>query len=315
MGFHTALSRPVGIYDSGVGGLSVLRAIQAEMPQERLVYVADSAHVPYGEKSRHAVAARALAIAGYFVSRHAKAIAVPCNTATAAAISVMREHHPDLPIIGIEPAVKPAAQLTRSGVIGVLATTGTLASARFKALAQREAPGARIVLRPCPEWVLAVENGIVSGPDAHAVVAPPVRALQAEGADVLVLGCTHFPFLRAAVSACAGPDVPVLETGHAVARQLRRRLLECGLLSGGAGRADDGLDGIGRRGETEASREGEEAGSVGAGEAGEIAAAGRLNEAAGCEFFTSGDPARFARIAGMLLGARIQAAPLPPRYC
>lgn len=281
MGLHAAPSRPIGIYDSGVGGLSVLRAIQAELPGEALIYVADSAHVPYGEKSRHAVAARALAIADYFVSRQAKAIAVPCNTATAAAIAILRERHPALPIVGIEPAVKPAAQLTRSGVIGVLATTGTLASARFQALVQREAPAARILLQPCPQWVLAVESGIVSGPQADAVVAPPVHALQAQGADVLVLGCTHFPFLRAAVSACAGPQVLVLETGQAVARQLRRRLLECGLRAEACGSGPDG----------------------------------KPAGAADCEFLSSGNPARFARIAAMLLGTPVKAARLPRQYC
>lgn len=215
---------PIGVYDSGIGGLSVLRAIRAQLPRERLVYVADTAYVPYGEKSRHAVIARAYAIAAYFLSRRAKAIAVPCNTATAAAINLLRERYPRLPIIGIEPAVKPAAGLTRSGVIGVLATTGTLNSPRFRALTQREAPQATVLMRPCPEWVLAAERGVVGGPEAQALVAPPVRELLDQGADVLVLGCTHFPFLRDAIATCAGQQVPVLETGPAVARQLERQL-------------------------------------------------------------------------------------------
>lgn len=217
-------TRPIGVYDSGVGGLSVLRAIRCQIPHESLIYVADTAHVPYGEKSRHTVVARALAMTEYFVSRRVKAIAIPCNTATAAAVATLRERYPDLPIIGIEPAVKPAAQLTRSGVIGVLATTGTLNSARFRALVQREAPAARILHRPCPEWVLAVENGDVSGPKAQELVQAPVRELLDQGADVLVLGCTHFPFLHDAIRACAGPAIPILETGPAVARQLERKL-------------------------------------------------------------------------------------------
>jgi len=220
--------RPIGIYDSGVGGLSVLRDIRARLPADALIYVADAGYVPYGEKSRHAIVARAMALADFFVSQHVKAIAVPCNTATAAAINVLRERHPDLPIVGIEPAVKPAAKLTRSQVIGVMATTGTLASPRFRALVQREAPHARIVLQPCPSWVLAVEQGVVSGAQAEALVAPAVDAVLAEGADVLVLGCTHFPFLREAIAARAGADVPILETGDAVARQLQRVLQACG---------------------------------------------------------------------------------------
>lgn len=215
---------PIGVYDSGIGGLSVLRAIRELLPSERLIYVADTAYVPYGEKSRHAVIARALAITAYFLSRRAKAIAVPCNTATAAAINLLRERYPQLPIIGVEPAVKPAARLTRSGVIGVLATTGTLNSPRFRTLTQREAPQATVLMRPCPEWVLATERGVVSGPGAQALVAPAVRELLDQGADVLVLGCTHFPFLRDAITACAGEHVPVLETGTAVARQLERQL-------------------------------------------------------------------------------------------
>lgn len=222
-------TRPIGVYDSGVGGLSVLRAIRQHSPHESLIYVADSAHVPYGEKSRHAVTGRALAIAEYFLERNAKAIAIPCNTATAAAIAVLRERYPRLPIVGIEPAVKPAARLTRSGIIGVLATTGTLNSAKFRALAQREAPGITILHRPCPEWVLAVEQGIIEGDGALAVVEPPVQELLKQGADVLVLGCTHFPFLSDAILQCSGNRVPVLETGPAVARQLQRQLEAHGL--------------------------------------------------------------------------------------
>lgn len=226
-------TRPIGMFDSGVGGLSVLRAIRERLPRETLVYVADTAHVPYGEKSRHAITARALTLTEYFLSRGAKALAIPCNTATAAAINTLRERYPDLPIVGIEPAVKPAAQLTRSGIIGVLATTGTLNSPRFRTLAQREAPHTRILHQPCPQWVLAVERGVTGGSEARAMVEPPVRHLLDQGADVLVLGCTHFPFLLDVIRDCAGPGIPVLETGQAVARQLERLLVEGGCASSG----------------------------------------------------------------------------------
>ncbi len=221
---------PIGVYDSGVGGLSVLQAIRTCLPNEHLIYVADSAYVPYGEKSRHTIAARALAIAEYFQTRGAKALAVPCNTATAAAIHLLRERYPALPIIGIEPAVRPAAKLTQKQVIAVFATTGTLASTRFQKLVQREAPDSRIILRPCPEWVMCVERGEVAGPAAAALVAPAVKDVIAAGADVLVLGCTHFPFLIDAIRAVAGPTIPVLETSMAVARQLERQLRERSLL-------------------------------------------------------------------------------------
>ena len=227
---------PIGVYDSGVGGLSVLRAIRDTLPHERLLYVADSAHVPYGEKSQDFVERRACAIADYFVSRQARAMVVACNTATAAAIALLRRRHPGLVIIGVEPAIKPAAHLTHSGVVGVFATTGTLASPKFAALVQREAPEVRILLRPCPQWVRLVEQGELTGPDAEAAVRAPVTELRQAGADVLVLGCTHFPFLRDLIQAAAGPGVPLLETGAPVARWLRHQLQERGLLRGeGAG--------------------------------------------------------------------------------
>lgn len=231
-----AAPHPIGVYDSGVGGLSVLRAIRDALPQEDLLYLADSAHVPYGEKSQDYVQQRSLAIADYFVSRQARAMVVACNTATAAAIAALRARHPDLIIIGVEPAIKPAAHLTHSGVVGVFATTGTLASPKFAALVQREAPEIRILFRPCPEWVLLVEQGEISGPKAAHAVAAPVRELLDQGADALVLGCTHFPFLREAIAAVAGPTVPLLETGGPVARRLRHQLQERGWLkTDGAG--------------------------------------------------------------------------------
>lgn len=221
---------PIGIYDSGVGGFSVLADIQRLLPRERLLYVADTAHVPYGEKTAEYVLARACRLADFFVSRGAKAIAIPCNTATAAAVAQLRARHPGLPIIGIEPAVKPAATLTRSGVVGVLATSGTLASARFAALMAREAPNARVLMQPCPEWVTLVERGELNTPAVQASVDRALTPLLAQGADVLVLGCTHFPFLQAALRRRVGPDLPILETGAAFARQLQRRLAEQGTL-------------------------------------------------------------------------------------
>ena len=216
--------RPIGIYDSGAGGLSTLRDIRRALPDEPLVYVADSAHLPYGEKSQAFLEQRALAISDYFVSQGAKAIAVACNTATAAAIGTIRTHHPDLIVVGIEPAIKPAAQLSRSGVIGVFATQGTLASPRFAALAQRAAAGARVVLRPCPDWVMLVENGQLDDEAARAAVDTATTALLAEGADVLVLGCTHFPFLLPMLRERVGPELPIIEPGPALARQLAYRL-------------------------------------------------------------------------------------------
>lgn len=214
---------PIGVYDSGVGGLSVLPAIRELLPADDLIYIADAGHLPYGEKSPFYVVERAWRISDYFLSRGVKAIAIPCNTATAAAAAVLRDKHTDLPIIGIEPAVKPAARLTRSGVIGVLATTGTLLSAKFQQLVRREAPGKQVLLKACPGWVDLVEQG-ASKEDTRRIVFEPIDELLAQGADVLVLGCTHFPFLVDVVRERVGPDFPVLETGLPFALELRRQL-------------------------------------------------------------------------------------------
>ncbi|WP_235490918.1 glutamate racemase [Achromobacter sp. DMS1] len=167
--------------------------------------MADSAHVPYGEKSPAAVAARARAIADRFVRLRAKAIVVACNTATAAAIGELRALHPGRIIIGVEPAIKPAAHLTASGVIGVFATTGTLASPRFAALAQREAPEVRILLKPCPQWVRLVEQGELEGAAGDAARAPAGAGTARRGRRRAGAGLHAFPFLRAAIQAAAGP--------------------------------------------------------------------------------------------------------------
>ncbi|ODU81422.1 MAG: glutamate racemase [Bordetella sp. SCN 68-11] len=206
---------PLGIFDSGVGGISVLSAIRQALPHEDLLYVADSGHLPYGEKTPAYVVSRALRLAEFFLSHRAKAVAIPCNTATAVAVDALRDRYPDLPIVGIEPAVKPAARLTRSGVIGVLATTGTLLSDRFHALVRREAPDVEVLLKPCPGWVSLAEEGWT--PDQDRLVAEPLAELVERGADVLVLGCTHFPFLIDPIRRHVGP------------RQLQRQLLARGL--------------------------------------------------------------------------------------
>jgi len=216
---------PIGVFDSGVGGLSVLRRIRAALPDEDLLYVADSAHAPYGMKSAAFIEARALAVAEFLVAQNAKALVVACNTATSAAIIALRERF-DMPIIGMEPAVKPAIEATRSGVIGVLATSGTLESARFAELVQRFGSQARVVVQPCPGLVEQVESGDLSGPATRALLSGFVTPLLAQGVDTLVLGCTHYPFLQPLLRELAGDEVALIETGAAVARQLARRLVE-----------------------------------------------------------------------------------------
>ncbi len=217
--------RPIGVFDSGVGGLSVLRHVRAMLPGEDLLYVADSAHAPYGDKSVQFIEARALAIAEFLVARDAKALVVACNTATAVAIAALRQRF-DLPIVGMEPAVKPAAEATRSGVIGVLATSGTLDSGKFAELVRRFGSQARVIVQPCPGLVEQVEQGDLAGPFTRRLLEGFIAPLLEAGADTLVLGCTHFPFLEPLLRELVGKEVAIIETGAAVARQLVRRLGE-----------------------------------------------------------------------------------------
>ncbi len=221
---------PVGAFDSGVGGLSVLADIRRLMPDETLLYVADSGFAPYGERSVAYIEHRSGAIADFLVGAGAKALVVACNTATAAIAPVLRGRF-SLPIIAIEPAVKPAASASRSGVIGVLATERTLLSERFAGLVSAHASGVEVVSEPCPDLVELVERGITSGPEALATVERHVRVLRERRADTIVLGCTHFHFLRAVVEAVVGKDVRVLDPGQPVAEELRRRLANASLLS------------------------------------------------------------------------------------
>ena len=224
------VSAPIGVFDSGVGGLSVLREIRALLPHEALLYVADSGFAPYGERSPGYVEQRSAAIADFLVAEGAKALVVACNTATAAIAPALRQRL-SIPVVAIEPAVKPAAMASRSGVIGVLATQQTLSSARFSRLVTEHAAGVDVLVEPCPDLVILVERGLIAGPEATAVVGRHVRTLLDRGADTIVLGCTHFHFLRSVVQAAAGPNVTVIDPGAAVAAELRRRLESAGLLS------------------------------------------------------------------------------------
>jgi len=221
---------PIGVFDSGLGGLSVLREIRQLLPHEDLLYVADSAHVPYGDKPESHIRARSLALARFLHDRGAKAIVVACNTATAAAVSLLREKLPTVPVIGMEPALKPAVNATRSGVVGVLATVGTLASARFAALLARYAGDVEVITQPCPGLVEQVELGDLNGPLTQALVQRYTTPLLARGADTLILGCTHYPFLRQVIAEITGPQVSLIHTGPAVARQVQRVLVDSALL-------------------------------------------------------------------------------------
>lgn len=224
---------PIGVFDSGVGGLSVLREIRARLPRESLLYLADSGHVPYGEKSAEFIRERCRSIAGFLLEQGAKALVVACNTATAAGIAELRSLYPQVPVVGMEPAVKPAAQATRSGVVGVLATTGTLKSARFAALLDRFASDVRVVMQPCPGLVERIEAGELRSPATRALLAGFVEPLLAQGCDTLILGCTHYPFIKPVLADMLPAGINLIDTGAAVARRVEGVLAECDLLGDG----------------------------------------------------------------------------------
>jgi glutamate racemase len=213
----------IGVFDSGIGGLSVVRAIMEVLPHESIMYFADTAHCPYGQRSSDYLRERARRIVDYLQAHGCKAIVVACNTATVATIADLRERF-EMPIIGIEPAIRPAAANTKSGVIGVLATATTLGSAHLAALIERHTDYHEVLTSACPGWVEAVEAGELDTSATRQLVQNHVQPLLDAGADTLVLGCTHFPFLRPLIEAVAGPEIRILETGLPVARQLQRQL-------------------------------------------------------------------------------------------
>jgi glutamate racemase len=223
-------TQAIGILDSGVGGISVLKHIQTLLPKERLFYVADSLFAPYGNKSAEEIQTRCEKIADFLIEKNVKALVVACNTATAAAISHLRSRY-DLPIVGMEPAVKPAAKATKNGIVGVLATTGTLKSAQFAALLESYGQQVQVVTQACVGLVECVERGELNSAHTIALLRGYCQPLLDAGADTIVLGCTHYPFLKPVIAQIVGTKVVLIDTGEAVARQLQRRLYESHLLA------------------------------------------------------------------------------------
>lgn len=267
------MNRTIGIFDSGIGGLSVLRHIRAALPDANLIYVADSAHVPYGDKSLSYIEARSLALTRFLVAQGAQAIVVACNTATAAAAASLRKQF-TLPIVAMEPAVKPAVAATKSGVVGVLATIGTLESARFAALLEKYAGDVEIVTQGCPGLVELVERGELHSLEARQLIERYTAPLLARGADTLILGCTHYPFLAALIREVAGEQIALVDTGAAVARELKRR-------------AETELAGTGHAREQGFEKE---------------------------IFYTSGDAEQASRIMSALWGNEVSAQQLPKEF-
>jgi len=227
---------PIGVFDSGVGGLSVLRHIRAQLPHEHLMYFADSGHAPYGDKTEQFVVERALAVTDFLLEHGAKALVVACNTATVAAIKAVRARYPDLPVVGVEPGLKPAVAATRNGKVGVLATARTLKGEKFLQLREQisAASNTEFLLQPAVGLVDLIEQGDLETPAIGAMLERYVAPLLDQGADTLVLGCTHYPFIQTGIERVlrdhARTDVTLIDTGDAVARQLVRLLEAAALL-------------------------------------------------------------------------------------
>ncbi|WP_028222218.1 glutamate racemase [Paraburkholderia oxyphila] len=231
---------PIGIFDSGLGGLSVLRAVRAHLPAEQIVYAADSRYAPYGQRDDDFIADRTLAICEWLVAQGAKALVVACNTATAQSIALVRERL-SIPLVGVEPGIKPAALISKSRVAGVLATQVTLRSARFQALVERHAADLRVLCQPGHGLVEAVERCDVSSPALVELLRGYVEPMLDAGADTLVLGCTHYPFLDTAIRSIVGERMTLVDTSVAIARQLERVLDQHGLRAQPASHADGSM--------------------------------------------------------------------------
>lgn len=214
---------PIGVFDSGIGGLSVLREIHQLLPNENLIYVGDSAHAPYGDRSAKHVRDRSQAIADFLLDQGVKAIVIACNTATAEAAEQLRQTM-DVPVIGLEPAIKPATQLSKSGIIGVLATQRTIDSERLLGLTERFAKDKKVLAQACPGLVERVESSELESQETLNLLKQYIQPLLDQGVDALILGCTHYPFLLPAIRKITGDEIQILETGKPVATHLKNVL-------------------------------------------------------------------------------------------
>lgn len=223
----------IGVFDSGVGGLSVLRAIRQAMPLADLIYVADSGNAPYGERSDAFITERSHDISRFLRSQAVNGIVVACNTATAVAVQGLRDTLADLPIVGVEPGIKPAIAQSRNKQVGVLATPGTLASQKFQRLVSRHEQEAQLFLQPCPGLAKEIESGELHRPELLVLVERYCQPLRDAGVDTVVLGCTHYPFISAQLQAALGPDVTLLDTAQAVAKRTAHLLSEVTVIRSG----------------------------------------------------------------------------------
>lgn len=216
----------MGIFDSGIGGLSVANAIAEHLPAESLLYYGDTAHVPYGPQPPNIIRSYSLQIARFLIGRGCKLIVVACNTATAAALPALRQTWPNVPFVGMEPAVKPAARATRTGKVGVLATRGTFQSERYRRLMEQFGRHVEVWEDPCTGLVELIEAGRCQHPDTETLLRSVLSPMLRREVDTFVLGCTHYPFVKPLIQTITGPSAAVIDPAPAVARQVERLLRE-----------------------------------------------------------------------------------------
>src|SRR5512143_3978777 len=221
---NTRQWQPIGIFDSGIGGLTVLRAIHQLMPYEPLLYLADQAHVPYGPRPLEEVRHYSRVITRFLLDQGCRLIVVACNTASAAALKHLRRTFPDIPFVGMEPAVKPAAEHTHSGVVGVLATPATFQGELYASVVERFGQGVRLLQHTCPGLVTQIENGALDSAETRRILEEALLPMLDQGIDTVVLGCTHYPFVIPLIQQITGPGVRVIDPAPAVARQAQRLL-------------------------------------------------------------------------------------------
>ncbi len=232
------VNSPIGVFDSGVGGLSVLRGIRAQMPEEAVVYFGDQGHVPYGPRPLEQVRDFSEAITRFLLDKGAKIIVVACNAASAAALTYLRQTFPDISFVGMEPAVKPAAEHTETGVVGVLATPATFQGALYASVVERFANGVQLLQNTCPGLVQQIEKGDLDGPGTRRILDDALNPMLEKNIDTIVLACTHYPFVIPLIQEIVGKKVRVIDPAPAVARQARRLLEANGLKRSGGGRGE-----------------------------------------------------------------------------
>lgn len=235
MSVEKETSLAVGVFDSGVGGLSVLRELQAQLPNQEMIYFADQAHVPYGPRPLDEVRDFSEEITRFLIEQGARLVVVACNTASAAALHFLRQRFAGVPFVGMEPAVKPAAEQTRSGLVGVLATPATFQGELYASVVERFARGVRVLQDTCPGLVEEIEAGNLNGEKTRQILERALRPMLEQGVDTIVLGCTHYPFVIPLIETITGPAVRVINPAPAVARQAGRLLAERGWLNAAQG--------------------------------------------------------------------------------